>query len=577
MRMGWHIALVLVLALAACASEKSGERAVGVVDGVPFYEMRAERLPDLPKPRGGHHTMLLGGELTVLGGVTDGFVLERSIAFFKNGSWQEVPMKYAHYYGFTTLLPNGKVMLGGGCSEDFGIGQSWGVEVYDPKAHECKALGIMDRKRAGVSAAVLPDGRVVVSGNWYAADAIEVYEPEQGFSFVRESAVQRTYPVIMPSASDNALILSGLDIFGEALDGTVDRLSGGSLHVPLLDEWKVAPAINPTSDDDMRIGEYTYLIVGERRTDGQAGILQVCGEQFSLLEMEAPIPMRGLDGAPICWTHDVQVDRGSRIAWMQGFDLRGHFYAARIDFGAALDGGKAGISVFRSGKDFELAFYNPARLLPGGRLALIGGVATNVGDDGPPVADNFSETAEAWIFHTEGGRAAGFPWRVILPAALLLLLGAGGWWLRRRSTAPAADADAASLAGNAGSDADETAPEELPLQEVPKTEDLRGRIAALVEGEEWFRRKGLKINDVARALGTNTTYVSSCLNAEGTSFSDYLSRCRVRYAQQQLLSHPDWKMANIYEDSGFSSSASFYRTFKAVTGFTPTEWLDSHR
>ena len=169
------------LILASCIQETPPGQALGEVDGVPLYKMTVERLPDLPKPRGGQHTMLLGDELTVLGGITDGFVLEPTIAYLRDGAWHQVPMKYPHYYGFTTLLQDGSVMLGGGCSENFGIGQSWGVETYNPSTHTCKAVGIMDRKRAGVSASVLQDGRVVISGNWYADDAIGLYEPGKGF------------------------------------------------------------------------------------------------------------------------------------------------------------------------------------------------------------------------------------------------------------------------------------------------------------------------------------------------------------------------------------------------------------
>ena len=206
--------IVSALILVSCIQETSPGQALGEVDGVPLYKMTVERLPDLPKPRGGQHTMLLGDELTILGGITDGFVLEPTIAYLRDGAWHQVPMKYPHYYGLTTLLQDGSVMLGGGCSENFGIGQSWGVETYNPSTHTCKAVGIMDRKRAGASASVLSDGRVVISGNWYADDAIGLYEPGDGFSFVKEPAVQRAYPHILPISLDNALIFSSEDTHG---------------------------------------------------------------------------------------------------------------------------------------------------------------------------------------------------------------------------------------------------------------------------------------------------------------------------------------------------------------------------
>lgn len=116
-------------------------------------------------------------ELTLFGGHTDGFVLSPSAWYLKGGAWHEVTMKYPHVFAFCTLLPDGRVMLGGGSVEAFGIGQSWGVEIYDPATHSFTAEGILDRKRAGASALALPDGKVLVSGNWYAPDAMEVYEP----------------------------------------------------------------------------------------------------------------------------------------------------------------------------------------------------------------------------------------------------------------------------------------------------------------------------------------------------------------------------------------------------------------
>ena len=110
--------VAVMLLLAACSPQEGGQRIIGEVDGVQFVEMRAERLPELPKARGGHHTMLLGDELTVFGGITDGYVLEPTIAYLKNGVWHEVPMNYPHYYGFTTLLPDGKVKRSRPCSPE---------------------------------------------------------------------------------------------------------------------------------------------------------------------------------------------------------------------------------------------------------------------------------------------------------------------------------------------------------------------------------------------------------------------------------------------------------------------------
>ncbi len=43
-------------------------------------------------------------------------------------------------------------------------------------------------------------GGVLVSGNWYAPDAMEIYEPGKGFSFLKDVTVQRNIPYILASA-----------------------------------------------------------------------------------------------------------------------------------------------------------------------------------------------------------------------------------------------------------------------------------------------------------------------------------------------------------------------------------------
>ena len=552
--------LAFALSFVSCTPEKAGVRMLGEVDGVPFYEMTAERLPDLPEARGSHHTMLLGDELTVFGGATDGFVMEPSIAYLKNGVWNKVPMKYPHYYGFATLLPDGKVMLGGGSDENFGIGQSWGVEIYDPQTHETQGVGIMSRKRAGVSAAVLSDGRVVVSGNWYGDDDIEIYEPGNGFSFVKESALQRAYPVILPSAPDNALIFSGEGTFGEVKEGIVDRLVGEPFHVPLLDEWRALYSINPTSSDDMRIGEYTYLLQVHRRADGQAAILKVAGEQFSLLETDYPIPMQNPDGTQITWLSDLQVDRSSRLAWIQGVDGENHSYAASIDYDPTFEGGKASIRVFQSGKDYNRPITSIARLLPGGKLAYVGGVKRL-----PDItADNFSSTSEVWVFHTAAEPRKAIPaWKWILA---LFTFGAAVYWLtyafRQQKKAKAAE-EAEKL--RAAEEAEKT-------QAAAKT-DLLTRIISLVEEKQLYLQKDLKVSDIARELGTNATYISASINGQmGVSFPDFISKYRVEHAQRLMREHPDMPLSAIWENSGFNNEKSFSRSFKTHTGQTPSAW-----
>lgn len=541
-----------VLLLASCAKEGPQGQALGEVDGVPLYKMTVERLPDLPKPRGGQHTMLLGDELTVLGGITDGFVLEPTIAYLRDGAWHQVPMKYPHYYGFTILLPDGSVMLGGGCSENFGIGQSWGVETYNPSTHTCKAVGIMDRKRAGASAGVLEDGRVVISGNWYADDAVELYGPGEGFSFVKGPATQRAYPYILPVSSDNALIFSTEAPYGERAAGLVDQLDGEPFEEPLLDEWNILPyMVNPTSADDLRTGEYAYLLPASRQEDGQAGILRLTDGHFSLLETERPLPMTLPDDDPLVWMHSLQVDRASRCAWMYALSGNGRFVAARIGYDPIFEGGKATLEIFLADKPGGGSFFNSVPLvLDGERIVLVGGVLSCVRND-----SNFEATAEVWLFHTTAPAKDASLWWWILPVLLLAAI-AGGWAVFRRGKRPEQDvSDPAKQEKN----------------------DLQTRITELVEEKQLFLIKDLKITDIARELGTNATYISACINGQmGISFPEFISRYRVEYALKLMQEHPEMSSVEVWEASGFNNEKTFFRRFRLQTGMTPAEWKKQH-
>ena len=120
------------------------------------------------------------------------------------------------------------------------------------------------------------------------------------------------------------------------------------------------------------------------------------------------------------------------------------------------------------------------------------------------------------------------------------------------------------------------APEESAAEKAER--ELIGKVAALMEQEELFRQQSLKVLDVAQRLGTNVTYISSCINnVHGGTFNDFVNRYRVRYAQRWLLDHPDRKVTEAVEESGFSSEASFFRNFKALTGQAPSEWLAAQK
>ena len=542
--------IISLILITSCSRHSQGEREDVVSDGETFFKMTVERLPDMNEPRGSHRTVVIGDEIVVLGGQTDGFKPLETAEYYADGAWHTVGMVYPHVNGFAARLVDGRILLGGGSSEVFGIGQSWGAEIYDPQSHSFSSAGIMTEKRALSSALTLPDSSVVIAGNWYADDSWETWTPEGGFAGGGKLSPGWSCPFILPASKNDIIIFGSIDSQGNDTLGALAHLSGEIEYVPLLEEWRLSHNYF-FFPENLQIADYTYLIPAVSRLGNAAAVIRIAGSEFSLLEMEKPLPTKCPDGNPIEWSH-LQADRPSRIAWMQGFvPETGCIVFARIAYDATFDGGKASYTLFYADNPGDIP-GGAARLMSGGRMVLAGGVAWEKGEI-PIRVDNFKTLSSAFIFHTEPTQKAAFPYAAILAivAALAVAALACVLALRRKKTA-------------------ETA---IPAEEGRLTRNLMEQMSALIEEKQLYRQKNLRITDVASELATNKTYVSILLNnLSGESFTSMITRYRVEYAQKLLREHPDMLLDEVADESGFSSRTSFFRNFKAVTGMTPQEW-----
>ena len=555
---------LFVLVCVACSGETpapSGYDVARDAHDAAFKPMAVERLPDLNVPRGGHFLAYVGGELTVICGHTTGFIPTATAEFFRDGSWHLLDSYFPHDFGFDIVLPSDEVLVGGGSAEPFGIGQTWAVELYDPSTHSFSPLPILDRKRgANTSAARLSDGRIILAGNWYAEDMISTYSPQSGGETLFVPAQERSMPLILQTAPDNALILSSFGSRGDSLPPVADRLKGDPIEVPLLQEWEewnrsdVCPISNFFIGDET-VGGYAWLFPAFRKSDGQLGLIKVVGEEFSVLETERPLPMTGPEGEALSPGAILLADREKKCAWIiRSVIGKGLLEVAKVDYSKALQRGKAPVSLYLAEPPDNLSFTSSSTvLLPGGRIAFAGGVADS---------DNYHPVATAFILHTEPEERAVIPWWAV--ACAVLLLGCSGLLLYRRRQKSKADIAAV------------TSGSEPEVASADPMSDLMKRISEQMEEKHLFLKAGLTKEDVARSVGSNSRYISDCINAiAGCSFIDYVNGYRIRYAQRLLYENPDMRLSEISEESGFSSEVTFYRNFKARTGQTPGEWLAS--
>ena len=514
---------------------------------ISMERIDVERLPDMNVPRTGHASVWLNGELTVFGGHTNGFVPTPTAEYFRNGRWHMMQMAYSHDDALVLPLSSGKVLLAGGHSEPLGIGQSHSVEFYDPTTHTFDGFGCLDKKRTMVSGVEMDNGEVLISGNWYHNDAIELFDGQKAFSPVKEVATPRSRPVMLHIAPDDVIIFSSLSTRGVRYDSIIaDRLKGDPFHIPLFDTWH--PLIWDVShnEDNFQIGDYTYLLPASN-DDGSLGIVKMRGSTFSLLPTTAPIPT--VDDNDSIYYGNPVVDRQRQRYYLVGSDLKERFYVLSIDYTQQ----PAPLTVYRSDSVHNgLSFMLPV-LTPEGDLILTGGIANDnfhpftsvykllMAQDSPAVASTSAFSATPLVI-------------VIIVLALAALIAYIIYIRRRRQLQP------------------------VPINVEEPASDNRQkatmqRIRQLIEQQQLYLNSELKISDVAVLLNTNSRYISSCINAEeGVTFSQFVNNYRVAYAKQLLSQQPDKKMSGIYAEAGFSGESSFFRIFKSVTGLTPKEW-----
>ncbi|MGL4439668.1 MAG: helix-turn-helix transcriptional regulator, partial [Bosea sp. (in: a-proteobacteria)] len=82
----------------------------------------------------------------------------------------------------------------------------------------------------------------------------------------------------------------------------------------------------------------------------------------------------------------------------------------------------------------------------------------------------------------------------------------------------------------------------------------------------------VSLDDVANACGLSSSYFARAFKAStGTTPHEWLQTCRVDRARE-LLRHPSHSLVEIAADCGFSDQSHFTRIFKRVTGQTPGVW-----
>lgn len=532
-------------------------------DTCNMEKMYVERLPNLNIPRMGHTVFCINGEVVAAGGHTTGFVSTPTAEYYAKGAWHTMPLTYPHDQGGMIRTKTGEVLLFGGHERELGIGQTFTIERYDAAAHNFIGHGCLEKKRCFSNTLPLSNGNVIISGNWYHDDCIEMYDGSRQNTFVKNVSQQRSLPHILRTARDNAIIFSARDIRANVLDTIIiDRLKGEPFTVQFFETWR--PYCYP-------IGYQGSCFIGDESKDEFVNLIQVTqgdslmaiarveGEAFSLLPTTCPIPMRSQWG-PIKWFCHLLADKKTGRAYIEGYgenksDHR--IYVAAIDYMKS----PSPVTLYYSEPQDSVGRVQPV-LTDSGDLMLVGGALEH--------DNNYDASPTVFLLHVKTEKSVASQddrKHVWLWPFIALLLFAGGIvavQLKRRSRKAKR---AKGKVKATEKDATATTDAEKKLME---------RICKYMDEEQPYLNNKLKIQDLSETLDSNRTYISNSIKSiRGCSFTQFINTYRIRHAQQILREQRNVKISAVWSASGFSSEASFFRIFKDITGMTPREWIDA--
>lgn len=120
--------------------------------------------------------------------------------------------------------------------------------------------------------------------------------------------------------------------------------------------------------------------------------------------------------------------------------------------------------------------------------------------------------------------------------------------------------------------------ENSPLTNEQKDLLLYNNFKEWLEKEKQYLRSDLDLNTVSRELGTNRSYLSKSINAQGTRFTELVNRYRVQEVLSIFEDEEDirnsFTLQEIASEAGFHTKSVFFDAFRKETGMTPNQFKE---
>jgi N-acetylneuraminic acid mutarotase len=211
-------------------------------------------------------TLLPDGKVLVAGGAgANGWAAPAELYDPNTGAWTATGTMITPRQSHTaTLLPDGKVLVVGGYGGAGGLPLAT-AELYDPSSGSWAATGKMGRVRAGHTATLLPDGKVLVAGGVVysatgdssptATAAAELYDPSSGSWTATGSMVAARAGHTATLMPDGKVLVAG----GGKIIGPSGGLGSAELYDPSSGSWTATGSMA-----SLRQGATATLLPGSR-------------------------------------------------------------------------------------------------------------------------------------------------------------------------------------------------------------------------------------------------------------------------------------------------------------------------
>lgn len=113
------------------------------------------------------------------------------------------------------------------------------------------------------------------------------------------------------------------------------------------------------------------------------------------------------------------------------------------------------------------------------------------------------------------------------------------------------------------------------LHRAATNERIRQGLARLEDRDPFYKQSDLSVQDLAKKLETNRTYLANFFKDNGTSFYEYIENLRLTEAERLMKGDTLISLDAILVKCGFGSRTTFNRAFVRRYGMKPAEYRKS--